>query len=171
VEDELGLVLGPDLEVEVGDARLHLRAHAGDDVDLVVGDAFGSRSVPWHLTTREFLATVDEALANDGLYALNMIDGREQRFARAEAATLADVFAYVAVLGRPRVLEGASSGNYVMVASQQSIDVDAIGAALRAGGDDGFQAYIGRSLTDWIAGAEVLTDDFAPVDRLISPPG
>ena len=69
VEEELGLVLGPDLEVEIGDARLHLRAHAGDEVDLIVGDAFGSRSVPWHLATRSSSRRSTRAAADDGVYA------------------------------------------------------------------------------------------------------
>ena len=37
--------------VRVEDGRLGLRRLAGSQ-DLVVGDAFGGISVPWHLTTR-----------------------------------------------------------------------------------------------------------------------
>ena len=33
-----------------------------DSRDLVVGDAFGSLSVPWHLTTREFVREIDRVL-------------------------------------------------------------------------------------------------------------
>ncbi len=43
---ELGLRTGPDLRVEVGDARVTLRGEPGGSADLVVGDAFGGRSVP-----------------------------------------------------------------------------------------------------------------------------
>ena len=127
--------------------------------------------MPWHLTTREFLEEVDDVLTPDGIYALNMIDGREQRFARAEAATLADVFAHVAVLARPDTLDAVHSGNFVMVASQSPLPLDAIYASLVARGDPDFAALTGDRLTEWIDGADVLTDDFAPVDRLISPPG
>jgi spermidine synthase len=155
----------------VGDARRGVQARPDDSTDLVVGDAFGSRSVPWHLTTREFLEEVDDVLEPGGVYALNMIDGREQQFARAEAATLADVFTYVAVLARPDTLAGEHSGNFVMVASQDPLPLDGVQASLAARGDVDFAARTGVALTDWVDGADVLTDDFAPVDRLISPPG
>jgi spermidine synthase len=171
VQDELGLELGPDLEVDVGDARLGLHDQPSDSVDLVVGDAFGSRSVPWHLTTREFLDEVDDVLAPGGIYALNMIDGRAQRFAHAEAATLADVFAHVAVLGRPDTLDGVHSGNFVMVASQDPLPLDPVQTSLLTRGEAGFTALTGPRLDEWFGDADVLTDDYAPVDRLISPPG
>ena len=64
--DELGLRTGPDLRVEVGDARVTLRGEPDGSADLVVGDAFGGRSVPWHLATREFAADVRRVLRPDG---------------------------------------------------------------------------------------------------------
>ena len=54
--DELGLQTGPDLRVRTGDARMSILDEPSDAYYLVVGDAFASRSVPWHLTTSEFLA-------------------------------------------------------------------------------------------------------------------
>ena len=50
--------------------------------DLVVGDAFSSRSVPWHLTTEEFLAEVRRVLRPDGVYAMNLIDGGTWTFCK-----------------------------------------------------------------------------------------
>ena len=40
-----------DLQVHIGDGRIGIRDRPDDSADLVVGDAFGSLSVPWHLTT------------------------------------------------------------------------------------------------------------------------
>ena len=54
VEEELGLVQTDTLRVQVGDARRALDDLDADSFDLIVGDAFGSRSVPWHLATRGF---------------------------------------------------------------------------------------------------------------------
>ncbi len=56
----LGLRTGPALRVRVGDARVTLRAEPTDSADVIVGDAFGRRAVPWHLATQEF-ATRDPA--------------------------------------------------------------------------------------------------------------
>ena len=80
---ELGLHTSPALRVRIGDARLGIRGQGDDSRDLVVGDAFGSLSVPWHLTTREFLREVDRVLRPRGVYVQNVIDYPTFRFARA----------------------------------------------------------------------------------------
>ena len=72
--DRLGLRTGPLLEVRVEDGRLGLRRLADDSRDLVVGDAFGGVSVPWHLTTREAMSDVRRVLTPDGVYVANLID-------------------------------------------------------------------------------------------------
>ena len=56
--ERLGLRTGPLLDVRVEDGRLGLRRLPDDSRDLVVGDAFGGVSVPWHLTTREAMREV-----------------------------------------------------------------------------------------------------------------
>src|SRR5687767_12268691 len=66
--DELGLVTGPNLRVDVGDARLLMRHLPSASQDLVLGDAFGDLAVPWHLTTREFLTDVHRLLRPGGVY-------------------------------------------------------------------------------------------------------
>ena len=56
--EQLELETGEGIEVRVEDARLGLGRLADDSRDLVVGDAFGGVSVPWHLTTREAVREV-----------------------------------------------------------------------------------------------------------------
>ena len=165
--DELGLVTGDDLVVRTGDARIGITEAATDGYDLVVGDAFGGLAVPWHLTTRELVAEVARVLRPEGVYILNVIDYPPLRFARAELATLRDVFPHVAVLGPPTLATRRTGGNVILVASDAPLPVDGILVAdeLRGGGnvlvDDP------DDLSDWIGDAQVLTDDFAPVDQLL----
>lgn len=167
--DELGLVQGPDLRVITGDARRNILDQPEDAYDLVIGDAFGGISVPWHLTTVEFLTDVRTRLRPGGLYALNMIDYADLGFARAEAATLLEVFERVVVMAPPGRLDGSESGgNFVMVASDGPIPVDAFLERNAARGDDE-AAITGAALDAWIGDATVLTDDFAPVDQLLTP--
>ena len=130
--ERLRLVTGPDLRVEAGDARLLTRRLPDDSQDLVVGDAFGDLSVPWHLTTREFLTDVKRVMRPDGLYVLNLIDYPPLRFARSETATLAAVFRHVAVLAPPSSLAGDQGGNFVLAASDRPFDVARIDALIRA---------------------------------------
>lgn len=166
-EEQLGLETGPSLTVDVGDARLGITSVATGDYDFVMGDAFGSRSVPWHLTSVEFLREVDRVLRTDGLYVINVIDGPEMRFARAKVATLQEVFAYVAVVAPPSAIEGQSGANVVLLASQQPIALDALAYLVAANGD-GDQVLTPTEATIWAGDALVLRDDFAPVDQYLN---
>jgi spermidine synthase len=64
----LGLRTGPadGVEARVGDARLGLFEAPPASRDVVVGDAFGQISVPWHLTTREVAQQVRRVLRPGG---------------------------------------------------------------------------------------------------------
>ncbi|TFV63668.1 spermidine synthase [Geodermatophilus sp. DF01-2] len=166
--EQLGLVESELLQVEVTDARVGLAQEPPGQRDLVVGDAFGGLSVPWQLTTVEALELVDRALTDDGVYVANLIDHPPMAFVRAELATLRAVFPHVALLATDAVLAGEDGGNVVAVASQQPLPLDAIGAALRDH-DLTWQVAAGEELTEFIGDAEVLTDDHAPVDQLLTP--
>jgi spermidine synthase len=167
-EDELGLQQSESLQVRVGDARVALDEQPADRYDLVIGDAFGGLAVPWHLTTREFTEQVRRALKPDGTYAVNVIDYPPLGFARAEAATLQAVFAHVAVIAPQRRIDRREGGNFILVASDAPIDAAAITAANAARGDDDVVATTDE-LERFIGGAPVLTDDYAPVDQLLTP--
>ncbi|WP_066905962.1 fused MFS/spermidine synthase [Millisia brevis] len=170
--ERLGLVTGDDLEVRVEDGRLGLGRLASDSRHLVVGDAFGGVSVPWHLTTREALTEVHRVLDEDGIYVANLIDHGRQQFARAETATIGEVFEHVAVLGPPNDLGigdvPADGGNLVVVASDRPIDLDAVRASLTARDSD-WAVISDDALTEWIGDAIVLTDNYAPVDQILEP--
>ena len=177
-EEELGYEPSPTdgIDVVTGDARLHIEDVPDGSADLVIGDAFGGVSVPWHLTTREFLFEVREVLAPGGWYALNLIDHPPAGFARAEAITLQDVFGHVAVIAPETRLTGASGGNYVVVASSDPLPIEDILARNDARGDDeeaitssGFSSADAASWDDFVGDAQVLTDDHAPVDQLLNP--
>jgi len=165
--ERLGLVTGPSLRVRTGDARLTLAEQPDHAYDAVVGDAFGGRAVPWHLATREFAAQVRRVLRPGGVYAVNVIDLPPLGFARAETATLRAVFGHVAVLAPPERLAGREGGNFVLVASDAPLRLDAIRARGAARGGYGAAAG-GADLDRFVGPARVLTDDHAPVDQLLS---
>jgi SAM-dependent methyltransferase len=143
--EQLGLRTGPDLRVRVGDARLTLRGEPDDSADLVVGDAFGGVAVPWHLTTVEFTRDIRRVLRPDGLYLLNVIDYEPRGLVRAEQATLREVFENVALVGHPD-----PGGNHVFLASDATLpELPAQALELPAG--------------------DVLRDDDAPADQLLTP--
>ncbi len=167
-EQRLGLETGPLLRVRVEDARVGLRAVGSGSLDLVVGDAFGGVSVPWHLTTREALAEVHRVLRPDGVYAANLIDNAPLAFARAEVATLSTVFEHVALASTPEVTSGTGGGNLVVLASDTAIDGAAWQRAV-TGRDTDWRVLEGAALARWVGASPVLTDDHAPVDQLLTP--
>jgi spermidine synthase len=169
-EHRLGLQPSADLQVRVGDARVTLADELPGSRDLVVGDAFGGLSVPWQLTTVEALTLVRNALTDDGVYAVNIIDHPPLSFLRAELATLRSVFGSVVLLARAPVLAGEDGGNVVAVAADRPLPVDRIAEAL-AGHGLAWQVATGPQLTDFIGDAHMLTDDFAPVDQSLTPYG
>ncbi len=168
--EQLGAELGGGINVRAEDGRAGLRRLGDDSRTLVVGDAFGGVSVPFHLTTHEALSEVDRVLVPDGLYVANLIDHPPLGFARAELATLGAVFDQVALAAEPDTLAGSGGGNLVAVASDAPIDVTAFVEAMGAADLD-WSAIEGAVLERWIGDADVLVDDHAPVDQLLTPYG
>jgi spermidine synthase len=153
---ELGLVTDERLRVETGDARLALPHLDTRSYDLIIGDAFNGTSVPWHLTTSEFVAELARVLRPDGVYAMNVIDGGPNRFARAAAATLQLHFDHVAVIAPPGGVL-STPRNQLMLASNEPLPAFPIDP------DDG---QLVTSIDAFIDDQHPLTDDFAPADQL-----
>lgn len=169
-EDELGLVQTSALRAVTGDARVHVRQLEPRSMDLVIGDAFGGEAVPWHLTTREFVEQIRASLADGGVYALNLIDHGPLGFARAEVATLRAVFEHVAVIApAERLAGGTNGGNFVLMASDDPLPVDAVQRRNTDRGDDDTVLGDPDGLDAFVDGAGPLTDEFAPVDQLLTP--
>ncbi|WP_234410976.1 fused MFS/spermidine synthase [Nocardioides terrigena] len=166
----VGVDLSPDIEVRVEDGRLGLGRLGDDTRDLVVGDAFGGVSAPWHLATREAVAEVDRVLRDDGVYVANLIDHGSLGFARAELATLASTFDHVALAADADTVgrTAAAGGNLVALASDRPLDTAAWQDRLDERGTD-WRVITGRDLRAWVDGAVVLTDELAPVDQLLTP--
>lgn len=156
-ETSLGLQRSDDIEVATGDGRVNIANEPAAAYDIVIGDAFGGLSVPWHLATVEMVSEVRRVLRRDGVYVLNVIDGGDARLVRAELATLGEVFREVAVITPP----DGPHGNYVLAASNSVLRLPRVAAR------DGV-LLAGAEVEDFVAGADPLTDDFAPADQLMT---
>jgi MFS family permease len=148
------------------DARRVLAGEPGP-FDVIVGDVFHDVAIPYHLVTREFAALVKSKLAPGGLYAMNVVDAfPDPRLIKAMLKTLETELAHVDVW-----MEGmpdASRVTYVLTAS------DGERLPERVSARSGFERTWVR-VTEQVAQigtdpAEIplLTDDFAPVERLIA---
>ncbi|MDP9494822.1 MAG: fused MFS/spermidine synthase [Actinomycetota bacterium] len=152
--------------VVIDDARRSLQTVEPRSLDLVVGDAFSGLSVPWHLTTVEFVAEIADRLRPEGIYTVNVIDYPDAGFVRAAIATLDEVFEHVAAVAPPAYFNAGQGGNYVLVGSHRPLDIVVIeaGIAARAGSE---VVITDDSLSRFVGDASPLVDDFAPVDQMI----
>jgi len=150
---------GPGVRVRQGDAREVLASVAPASVDLVVVDVFAGARVPAHLTSVEFVREAARVLRPGGSYAANVADGAPLAFARRQAATVAEVFADVALAASPHVLRGRRFGNLVMLgaAREGTLPVAELTRRLAA---DPFPARVvaGGDVTRFAAGARPVTD-------------
>jgi MFS family permease len=162
VENRLDLRESDRFRVHIGDARMSMRDLRSNSADVVVGDAFSAHSVPWHLTTSEWASEVKRVLKPGGIYAMNVIDLPPLELLKAESATLLDAFADVRMIayvdggGRPL------GGNAVLLASDRPMPKSA-GSRF-----EGARTLDLPAVKWFAAGAEVLRDDYAPVDQLLT---
>ena len=166
---DLGFTPSERVRIDVGDARTSLSRLPDAAFDVVAADAFGGLAVPWHLTTREFVADIARVMRPDGILVANLIDGADLRFVRAEAATLGERFDHVAVISGTPTLEEGAGGNVVLVASDRPLDIPAIERRIATWGETTPTGIIhgAAAIEAFISDAPVLTDDFAPVDQLL----
>lgn len=169
-ETRLGLDPESVDEILIGDTRLTIEETPPGGFDVVVGDAFSGASVPWHLTTREFLRLVDSRIVDDGVYIMNVIDYAPHDFVKAEVATVAEVFEEIMVVAPEPYLYGEGGGNFIVVAAHRPLSVEQLEHVLSLR-DAASIVIEGEDVREWFGDARTLTDEFAPVDQLLGHPG
>jgi len=160
-------------DFQLGESEAHLYLEDGrrflvsnDRVyDAIVLDAFGSSSIPFHLTTSEAFGLMAEHLKPEGVLAINVVsEGWNDILVRSLAATLREHFAHVLAL--PIAEPPDTLGNLVLYASQRELELSMdLPPTLDRTSDtyDRNHAWDNRFEPD-TAGAPVLTDDLNPVD-------
>jgi spermidine synthase len=155
------------------DARRFLRT-TPERYDLIVGDAYGSSSVPWQLLTREYVAEMKSRLNEGGVVALNLeCVGWDDILIRSAAATLLTSFSTVRAL--PTSEPPDALGNVMLLAADRPIDigdpVDVLGHPKDVAPETYVHFALLQKLHAWdnayvpdTQGAPVLTDDRTPVD-------
>ena len=150
------------------DARVALRKRPEARYDVIVGDAFGDIAVPQHLITLEFFQLLRSRLSDDGVFLMNVIDFTERLQALgAIVATLQSVFPSVEIWTEESLPVPGEQRVFVLVAAATPTGFSAINAA--APDITRFAAMAG-SFSDMLiarSSPALLTDDFAPIDRLL----
>lgn len=157
VRRELPLPRGARLRIRALDARAALDRLPDGWAGLVIADVFDEARTPAHLTSGEFLDAVRRVLAPGGWYAANLTDGPPTAHLRGQAATALSRFPHVCLLAEPGVLRGRRFGNGILLAADRQLPV--IDLFRRCAGDPQPARLLAeRELTDYVAGAPVVTD-------------
>ena len=143
----------------------HFLATTAKSYDLIVVDAFGSSSLPFHLVTRESFALMATHLKPGGVLALNVESvGWRDQVVRSLAATLGREFSHVLAL--PIAEPPNTLGNLVLLASDRELELR---EELPPTRDRFSTTYIKNHAWDNrfepdLSDAPVLTDDLNPID-------
>jgi len=152
------------LAVHVQDGRRWLALNE-KTYDVIGIDAYRQPYIPFELATREFFALVDERLSPRGVAAINV--GRtpdDLRLVHALATTMAEVFPQLFFIHLPH------ERNTVIVATRTTSTVADFRANARSVVDPVLRLVLERTLNlvdTRYRGTLVLTDDRAPVERLM----
>lgn len=140
--------------------------------DFIYVDVFNDYSVPYQLTTLEFLRDVEAVLAPRGAFMMNMIDvfGTGQ-FLGPMLHTMREVFPEVHVFseGRPAIEQPTVRNTFVIIGSRRAWDPAPMIAS--------YDPKVGLSEVSESAQADLLkrssprllTDDWAPIENFLAP--
>jgi spermidine synthase len=159
--------------VHIDDARRFLQ-NTSETWDYIYADTYIGLSVPFHLTTIEFMREVREHLASGGVFGLNLAAGLDHPFVRAIIRSAGETFKNVAIFG----IHGSSNqlilatdspvsrsrDEYIAVARQLESRFRFEPSLVRMAG---WFVQLDLNLTD----AYLLTDQFAPVSHLLQLDG
>lgn len=168
----MGLPASPRLRTVAADARWALRRLPPERrFDVIFGDAFRDVAIPPHLVTDEFHAEIARRLRPGGLYAINVVDAlREPYLVLSLARTLRRRFEAVELwLDAAQIGPSEARTTWIVTASDRPIDAPRIAA--RSGFD---RLWLNVPLEEMLEAVSserlaTLTDDHAPVERLLAP--
>ncbi len=154
------------LKIVHADARRALSEQRNTRFNAIVGDAFHDISVPQHLVTTEFFSLIRQRLKPQGIYLMNVVDHLERpRLAMSIVKSLESIFPVVEVW---RSNWSGARATFVIAGLQQRTPVERLSSKVTPG-----QSFNRVPDADIVRLSEALepfklTDDYAPVDRLIA---
>jgi len=144
--------------------------------DVIFTDAFNDLSIPYHLTTREFMGELKSILDDRGMLMSNVIDNFQKgAFLPSYIRTLRAVFGEgnVYLLSVSPDFENLRISTFIVIACKGGLDVRGFDRWLkRQGGNNTKCAVVPDSLMNDLLTKHksvLITDDYAPVDNLIAP--
>lgn len=156
------IVENENFDIEIKDARIFL-TRSKDRYDLIMMDTFRGGYIPFHLLTVEFFNIVKRRMRDNSFFVVNLHDGT--RLFSSTINTLKRVFKNVDMYG------SKAMGNVIIVAYDSDFNADGLlESAHKIQSEKGFTYPLNLIAKHKIffreSTAEILTDDFAPVNVL-----
>lgn len=153
-----------EIKTTINDARLFFKS-AGRNYDVIINDAYSATiSVPWHLTTKEFMQDISNNLSENGIYIANLnssLKEGESEFLKSYYKTAKSVFPDMYTLRANIFLDGDSVQNVILVSFKNPTE-NQIKNFL-----ENFGIFIFTPPN--YENSVQLTDNFAPVESLMAP--
>jgi spermidine synthase len=147
------------------DGRIFLGSNT-NKYDSIMIDAFSSRSIPFHLTTLEFVSKVESSLNENGCVIVNLIgsfDGKNSTFFKSLYNTYQKKFPHIYAYGVNTPDNPMKNQNIILIASKYKNLLN------HESSDKSIQKLLdNRAIVSNFENSLVLTDDYAPVSYLDS---
>ena len=158
------------------DGRQFVKSAPAASYDLVIQDAVNDLSVPWHLMTNEYNQLIRRLLRPEGMYLLTVIDDVESgRFLASAVRTMGSAFSETELLA-PQETKALRSRSVFIISGHNRKQTPGLSepADSAAWWKDRSSAHVfpeqkvNDLLERWGSASPLLTDDYAPVDILMS---
>lgn len=168
-ENYFNLTESENLDVYTQDGRDFLQ-QTDQEYDVVYLDAYRKSKVPFHLTTKEFMELAYKKTGENGILMSNIISttsGPGSKFAKSQSATMKEV--YNSLYFFPTQNTDLAQNIELMAMKNDRLRQEDLQRRVKS--------YEARNLSDEVSmlrqidtsGAQILTDDYAPVDELLNP--
>jgi spermidine synthase len=157
----------PTCKVYISDGRIFIK-RSKKIYDMIFLDAYQNDYIPFHLTTKEFLQEVKRRLRKGGVVVSNITSPFKNKFFDSMIETYKQVFPHL------YIFKGKKSNNYVFIATDDKRKIEKESVEKRVREIQSIKNFdFDLPRVSWLYGyhteygwhdAEVLTDDFAPVN-------
>lgn len=174
--DKLGLSRRTRIASIHMDGRQFVKSAPAASYDLVIQDAVNDLSVPWHLMTDEYNQLIRRLLRPEGMYLLTVIDDVESgRFLASAVRTVGSAFNETDLLA-PQETKALRSRSVFMISGRNHKLTP--GLSEPTDSSDWWKGLpsahvfskpeVKQLFERWGSASPLLTDDYAPVDILMS---
>lgn len=160
----------PRMKVHLQDGRMFIK-RTDKQYDMIFLDAYKNDFIPFHLTTVEFLQETKKKLKKGGVVISNIASPFRNKFFYSMIKTYKEVFPHLYIFKGSEAVN--YTNNYVFIATEDGDKKDEYYIAERARELQKAKAFdidlpmismLYDYYTDYEGSAEILTDDFAPVN-------